>query len=487
MKSIAFVSFERHYYDRHQFYCLAAYLKSKGFEVSYISGTRFDQVAERLRTIRPDLLGYSTFSANAETYIAFDAFQKGHLGIKSIIGGPGAIFAPSTFSKSTIDAVCIGEGEEALAQYLESDGMDAGNVVTTKAPVKPVKLNNLAELGSLPFPDRSLVYSEEAYLKNMKYRMFLSGRGCPFQCTYCHNNIFNKRFAQCGKIVRKKPVDYFIEEIGEVDSAYNPRLIVMQDDTFIIDRTWLSEFSGKYKRRIGKPFACNIRANLMDEEIVRYLKDAGCVCCVWSIETGNDNLRNTVLKRNMTAKQIIDTADLLNKYGIRHRIGNIIGIPHETYREVQETIELNIRCRPHLAIANTLVPYPNLEIADYAIRAGCLDPASLDNIPDVFISKSILNFPEGEKVKLLKTTYLFPLFVKFPVLYKNNILRNALYRLPNLFLKYIHAVTDIYGMATLYRFGATLDDIFNIIVRYLRYSVEKTRPAKAVKNKLGGI
>lgn len=75
MKSIAFISFEQHYYDRHQFYCLSAYLKSRGFQVSYISESRFDKVIEQLKSNKPDLLGYSTFSSNSNIYIEFDKFQ----------------------------------------------------------------------------------------------------------------------------------------------------------------------------------------------------------------------------------------------------------------------------------------------------------------------------------------------------------------------------------------------------------------------------
>lgn len=479
MASITFVSFERHYYDRHQFYYLSAYLKHKGFKVSYVSEARFDRALDRIKALKPDFLGYSAFSNNAGVYIDFDRYQKGILGIKSVIGGPGPVFEPDFFSGATIDAVCIGEGEEALVQYLQSGGKAANNMIigsTTAA----VGYNRLIELDSLPFPDREIVYDEEPYLKKMKYRMFLSGRGCPFQCTYCHNNVFNERFKDCGKVVRKKPVDYFIGEIREVAARYNPRLIVMQDDTFIIDRQWFFEFCEKYARHINKPFACNIRANLVDEEIVKSLKNAGCACCVWSIESGNDNIRNTVLKRNMTKEHILNTADLLNRYGIKHRIGNVIGIPQETYDNVKETIEMNIRCKPHLGIANTLVPYPNLEITDYAVRSGYLDPKRLTDLPEVFWSLSILNFSRADKIRLLKTTYLFPIFVAMPVLYRNAALKNMLYALPLLMLKYMHALTDTYKMATLYPFGATIEDAFEIGKRYLKYSVARKKPVQSL-------
>ncbi len=480
MKSITFISFEQHYYDKHQLYCLAAYLKSKGFQVSYINESRFDKAIARLQADRPDLLGYSTFSANNILYAEFDKFQKSITGIKSIVGGPGAVFDPEFFSNATIDAICIGEGEEALVQYLQTDGKSANNVIVN-GNNSDLEYNRLIDLDQVPFPDRDLVYNEEPCFKRKKYCMFLSGRGCPYQCTYCHNHLFNKRFKGCGKIVRKKSVDYFIEEIKQVDAKYNPNLIVMQDDTFIIDKHWLFEFSEKYRKIINKPFTCWVRADLLNEEVVKALKAGGCISCAWSIESGNDVLRNKVLKRNMTREQIINAGDLLNKYKIKQRIGNLIGIPHESYANVQETIELNIRCKPNFAIAYTLIPYPHLEITDYALKSGCLKPDYINEVADVFTSMTILNFSQEDKIKYLKTVYLFPLFVNNPVLYKNLMFRKILYKMPGILLKYVHALVDMYKMATLYPFGARVSDIATVVVKYLRCSITRRKLPKSQK------
>lgn len=475
MKSITFISFEQNYYDKHQFYCLAAYLKSKGFKVSYINENRFDKVMKRLDANKPDLLGYSSFSANSAIYIEFDKLQKKTFGITSIIGGPGAIFEPESFSNTTIDGICIGEGEYALEQYMQTDGNVANNMIIKGNNSLPVRYNPLIDLDKMPFPEREIVYDEEPYLKKMKYRMFLSGRGCPYRCTYCHNHLFNDRFKHSGKIVRKKSVDYFIEEIREVNVKYKPFLMVMQDDTFILDKMWLLDFCYKYKRIINKPFGCNIRANIVDEDIIRALKEGGCVCCNWSIESGNDNIRNKILKRNMTKEQIIHTADLLNKYGIKHRIGNLIGIPQETYDDVKETIELNIRCKPNLALANTLIPFPGLDITDYAIKSGWLCLNRTGDLPDVISSMTVLNFSRKDKGRLRKTVFLFPLFVHFPMLYRKLIFRNILYKIPTLVLKYSYAMIDMFSMANLYRFNATFADIVSIIVRYMRYSISREK------------
>lgn len=56
------------------------------------------------------------------------------------------------------------------------------------------------------------------------------------------------------------------------------------DDTFVLSKGWLGEFAEEYPKKIGLPFFCNTRANLVTEEQVRLLKKAGAFCVGMGIE-----------------------------------------------------------------------------------------------------------------------------------------------------------------------------------------------------------
>ena len=55
---------------------------------------------------------YSAYSSEIPLYVEFDKLVKKNLGIKSVIGGPGPTFDWKIIknNNSTIDALCVGEG-----------------------------------------------------------------------------------------------------------------------------------------------------------------------------------------------------------------------------------------------------------------------------------------------------------------------------------------------------------------------------------------
>src|SRR3972149_3887344 len=251
---VAFIDFSNNFFDRHAIYSLSAYLKSNSIETHYINNKSFSETISSIKEISPELLLYSAFSSDISLFIKFDKIVKKNLYIKSIIGGPGPTFDWKFLDRCTIDAVCIGEGEHALVDFIKNDYC----------------------------------------LRNMPSKQFLSGRGCPYMCTYCHNNIQNKLFKKCGPIVRKKSVDYLIDEIKAIKSKYPLETAIFQDDTFILNKKWLFEFSERFPREVNIPYTCNIRANLIDEETIIALKKSNCSCVYWSIESGNEFFRNNL-------------------------------------------------------------------------------------------------------------------------------------------------------------------------------------------------
>lgn len=466
MLKACFVDFSYNLYDKHPAYCLGSYLASNGTTVDYILARTFKDALSAVANSKPDLLLYSSFTSDISTFVNFDKLVKEQFTVKSVMGGPGPTYDWSTAANGTIDCFCIGEGEVALAEYIDS-GFQRGKNLLLNGDKQPEGFHEFVDLDTLPFPDRTLVYKRDPVVRAMSSRQFISGRGCPYSCTYCFNNAFNKIFASCGKLIRKKSVDYLLEEINETNKKFPFKTVVFQDDTFIANRAWLMDFCERYPSAINLPFTCNVRANLVTREVVQALKSAGCTGVNWSIESGCENLRNKVLKRNMSSEQIINTASLLNEYGIPNRIGNVIGIPGETHDQMLQTVELNITARPTLALANIFVPFPSLELTEYAIQNGHLNEEALHNIPKTFFQESILNFSPFEKKAMLKLLYLFPLFVRFPVIYRKKRIRNMLLKLNKYLLWIVYQAFYSMRMARLYKVKGSLRETLLILSRHL--------------------
>ncbi len=92
------------------------------------------------------------------------------------------------------------------------------------------------DLDSLPFPDRALVYERDPIAARGKIKHFLTGRGCPYNCTYCFNHALSEIYRGKGQRFRQRSVDNVIEEVRWVRDHYPLEFVVFVDDTFVLSK-----------------------------------------------------------------------------------------------------------------------------------------------------------------------------------------------------------------------------------------------------------
>ncbi|MCX6899210.1 MAG: radical SAM protein [Verrucomicrobia bacterium] len=460
--NVTFINLRHNIYDLHGIYSLAGSLRECDVRVNYADASRDSGLTiERMKANPPSVVCYSAMECDVPRYIEFDRALKSSLPkVVSVIGGAGPTFHPEQTKDSTINAYCIGEGEKSLAGFCLNGFKQFGNIRKHGEPMP--NLMPLADLDSLPFPDRMPVYDVDALLRYAPKKQFMSGRGCPFTCTYCHNRRFNAMF---GLKIRKKSVDYLIEEILSVRIDYGLSELEFQDDQFIADRKWLAEFAEKYAIRIGLPYTCNASAPLVNDDVAFMLKESGCVGVCWSIESGVDSIRRHVLNRRMSNEDILGCAESLRKHGIWSRIGNLIGLPGETPDDMFKTLELNIACRPYLAVANIFAPYPGLKITRDAIEQGIYTPGK--PLPHTVFQRSLLNFSAKEHEFIVKLMLLFGLLVRWPRLYQYPVLRRFMFGLPVLVLRLLREVMYLKWMSKVHSGETGLAHKLKVFWRYL--------------------
>lgn len=152
------------------------------------------------------------------------------------------------------------------------------------------------------------------------------------------------------------------------------------------------------------------------------------------IESGNDAVRNKVLKRNMNNKQIIRSFKLCDKYGIKTLSFNMIGIPHETEKNIQETIKLNRVVNPHIVGVSIFRPYPGTRLYDLCKKKKWISKRKVNSI---YENSSILDLPSisNKKIKYYHDVFRWlvfrPSFLYYPIvlLAKINIRNKSVYRI----------------------------------------------------------
>jgi radical SAM superfamily enzyme YgiQ (UPF0313 family) len=406
---------------------LSSALKAAGHEVDLAVATHQDPVAAA-REFQPDVAAYSVITGSQRYYIDVNNRVKREVeGVFSVFGGPHPTFFPEMVEEEGVDGICRGEGEDAMVELVNAlaaggpeavlgianwsfkrngDSVDAGII---NNPVRPY----VGDLDGLPFPDRALVYERDAISARSKIKHFLTGRGCPYNCTYCFNHALSELYRGKGRRFRQRSVDHVIEEVRWVRDHYPLEFVVFVDDTFVLSEEWLAEFAVKYPREVGLPFFCNTRANLVTEEQVRLLKEAGCHSVSMGIETGNDRLRNDLLKRRMSKEQILEAAGLIREGGLHFTTTNMIGLPTSTLEDDFETLELNIQARPSYAHVFIFQPYPRTELGEFTREHGWM-VGTFDDIGELAWDHSVLDFDQEHKRGLSILQRFFAIGVEWP-------------------------------------------------------------------------
>jgi anaerobic magnesium-protoporphyrin IX monomethyl ester cyclase len=401
---------------------LSSALKAAGHQVELVVSVHHDPLAVA-RAFEPDVAAYSVITGSQRYYLNVNRRLKAEWpGLFSVFGGPHPTFFPEMVEEEGVDGICRGEGEAALVELvgalgeggptavLELDNWSFrrnGDIVTN--PVRPY----IEDLDSLPLPDRALVYERDPVMARSKIKHFLTGRGCPYNCTYCFNHALGQIYRGKGKRFRQQSVEYVLEEIRQVRDHYPLEFVVFVDDTFVLSNEWLAEFAAKYPGQIGLPFFCNTRANLVSAEQVRLLKAAGCHSVSMGIETGNDRIRNELLKRRMSREQILEAARLIREGGLHFTTTNMIGLPTSTLQDDFGTLALNIEARPSYAHVFIFQPYPRTELGEFTREQGWM-VGTFDDIGEVAWDHSVLKFDAAHKRGLAVLQRFFAIGVEWP-------------------------------------------------------------------------
>lgn len=430
---------------------ISAVLKQAGHQVQ-LAVAATEDVVEVARAWRPNILAYSVWTGGQSYYFGLNRQIRAYVDAFSAFGGPHPTFFPEMIEDDPlVDGVCVGEGEGALLDL--ANALDAGGPYHTlpnwhfrwngEIVRNPVR-DAISDLDTLPMPDRALIYEYDSTTAQSPIKHFITGRGCPYDCTYCFNHAWAKIYHD-GRRVRRRSVDLVLDEVAEVRARWPLGFVVFLDDTFILQKGWMAEFAEKYPRRIGLPFFCNVRANLVKPELVAQLRQAGCVSVGMGIETADDHLRNQVLKRNMSREQIVGACRMLREAGIAVLTTNMIGLPGGNLAIDFETVKFNAECRPAFANAFLFQPYPRTELGEYTARQGLLE-GDLNSIGASAWEHSVLKFPPGEKRQIENLQKLFAVTVEFPWLLP---LTRLLVKLPhNPFFWLIHKLWKGYTIKT---------------------------------------
>lgn len=353
----------------------------------------FDTEKELAREIlakKPDLIGFSVFTLNYQRMVLLAReIKRLDKSIPIIFGGIHPTSVPErVMAQEAIDMVCVGEGEYALLELLESmekgeERSDIQNIwfkregEVIKNPCRPL----VADLDRLPFPDKDLFYQVyPGFIKDDYYA--LSSRGCPFACTYCANSILHQVNRGLGQLVRRRSPENMVAELAWAKKRYSPKQVTFVDDVFVQSVEWLEKFVPLYKKEIGLPYVVLTHPRFVTPRIAQLLADSGCFLLMLGLQSASEEIRTKILNRFETNQEVSRAAKVCHQVGLKFSIDHIFNIPYEGLKEYEEAIRLYAELKPAVIHSYWLQYFPRAKIVDIGVEAGVIKASQIEEIEE---------------------------------------------------------------------------------------------------------
>lgn len=352
-----------------------------------------------------DVIGISAISTQfAYTKWLISEIKKAR-GTPVVVGNALATLTPEIVMEHTQADVCvIGEGEVTFKNVVDNlghlDGVRGicfrkGGKIVRNEPQEYIK-----DLDSVDFPLRD-IFPMDVYLKhcrvhgaNIPAMNVIAGRGCPYGCRFC-----SKTFSG----LRLRSVDNIVAEIKMLIEKYGVKGIVFSDELVVLSKERMFELCDKIKP-LGIKWSCQGRANLVDYEMLKRMKEAGCVSVGYGVESGSQTILDSMNKR-ITTEQSRRAIEDTVKLGMIPIVQLMYGYPGENEATLRET-EAFLKNLPYVSRSTLSVttPLPGSELWDFAVSKGLIaDPVKyLEGITggymhDAKSSKYFVNFTDFSK------------------------------------------------------------------------------------------
>ncbi|MFC1852469.1 B12-binding domain-containing radical SAM protein [candidate division CSSED10-310 bacterium] len=361
---------------------VAAALKQAGHTVRLIDGAFHDSdwIELACREFQPQFIGtYSNVPMWENAKLIHERLASIFPEAIQATGGPTAIGLGEKLFEETeaLHLACTGEGDKVvplMVDALERQGdvesipgwiiREADGILKNTGPTPLVE-----SLDTLPYPARDLLEDFQRYIpapstfQYLPITTMISSRGCFNRCIYCFHINAERR-------IRYRSPQSLITEIEHCIKTYKVREIRFFDDNFCGSYERVMEFC---ELMIDKKFPlvwyCNARVDDVDSPLLYKMKQAGCWCVLYGIESGVQKNLDT-LQKNITLQQIRRAVRLTKEADLKVYTPFIFGIPGETYEEGLESIRFALELDAHYVNFHSLAPFPGSKLYENVTDFG---------------------------------------------------------------------------------------------------------------------
>lgn len=348
---------------------LAAVLEKGGHEVALCDMRLYPEdtyLFKKITDFKPDLIGFSTASFGYKlSYSIIDKIKE-RFNIPLAVGGSYVSVAFSKILEDTkADYVVYGEGEQTFLEIANKVPLkdirgliwrNNGEIITNP-PYPPIE-----NLDELPYPKYELFELDKMLEKRIP---IVSSRGCPHQCVFCSIHlVFGRPFRARSPENVVKEIEYWHKK------GYDT--FEFSDDNFSHDMQRAERICDliiEKGMKLKLIFGNGLRADRVDERLLKKLKQAGTTFIAYGLETSNpESLK--LLKKNLDLEKLKESVIITKNLGIDTQVNFIIGCPGQTFATFMEDIKFAEELNIDQTRFYNLVPYPGTEMFEWVKKNG---------------------------------------------------------------------------------------------------------------------
>lgn len=373
---------------------IIAYLSKIGVYTRQFTNNSFTPMAaliDKITAERPKIIGFSCYDANYLLIkVLAQLIRKRNPDILIIAGGPTATFSDKIIMRdcAQIDICVRGEGEFTTYEILQRFNSDknfskiqgitfrkgAEIIRTFDRPFIKCKKDKDSELDIFPSPYMSFLNPFDVLAQQQRIPV-LTARGCVYHCTYCNFSAMSKH------TIRYHSIERVIKELKIIKAAIknNDALIHIMDDVFTLNKKRAKEICRRIiKEKIDLNFWVDTRGDCVDRELLELLFRAGVKEINFGLESAVPKILFNVKKVRAHYKKIDSlypekrfiskikkNVELARKIGIRTTVSAIFGLPGETFKDAQETLNFIKKLKVHSYYNNYLTIFHGTELAEF--------------------------------------------------------------------------------------------------------------------------
>lgn len=320
-----------------------AFLKSLNRKI------RVPNIEEVIYEFKPDLIGITVFTSLYSDCQNIIKTISQCSDVPIILGGPHFAIFPDDFSDdSRISYIVRGEAEKVILNLIETAKREHASVFIDSP---------IPSADEIPAVNLDVAYGSQ-YLK--VYQIQLS-RGCPFNCSFCCVRYV------AGHKIRARNLDTCLKQIIEAKRRYvNINTIVITDDCPNFDKERFKRFLQMFKEaNTGCRLSIdNMRANLIDEEMIQVYKAAGGQNVCLGIESGHHGVFK-LIDKGESLENIVEVAKLTRKYRLVLGLCFVIGLPEDNLKRHAYSMRLAKVLKPDYIFWNMCIPWPGTKVCEW--------------------------------------------------------------------------------------------------------------------------